>query len=112
VAAIGVATSVAKGDWPPAVFCSVPLLFAMVWLTRYRLEIGDAHVSYRSWMGSTRLDLAAVSEIAFTGMPLSDPEIPSSVCVLRSADGKSISIKLKLFPREAALRVVRLARGA
>jgi hypothetical protein len=112
VAAIGIAASVASTHWQPAVFCSLPLLFAMAWLSRYRLEIGDTYVAYRSWTHSSRLDVADVSEVAFAGMPLHDPEIPLSICVLRSRDGGTMSVNLKVFPREAALRLVHLASGA
>ena len=112
VAAIGIAASIATGDWQAAVFCSLPLPFAMAWLSRYRLEIGDTYVAYRSWTHSGRLDVADVSEVAFAGTPLHDPEIPSSICVLRSRDGRRMSVNLKVFPREAALRLARLVSGA
>ena len=112
VAAIGIAATATRGDWRPTVFCSLPLLCAIVWLSRYRLEVGDAQIAYRNWRGSRRIALTDISEVVFAGMPLRDREIPSTICVLRSASGGTISVNVKVFPREAALQLMRLRKGS
>jgi hypothetical protein len=95
--------------WQSIALCAAAWAFAVVWLSRYRLEISAESISYASLFSRERR--IARSKIVSAEFADQTGRFESPLTfVIRTASGAEIRVNSKVFSRKAVLALVSLAR--
>lgn len=109
-ALIGLLITNKKPLWDVLLVCATAWLFAMFWLSRFRLEITLESVTYSSLFSRPRS--IPRSEIVSAGLPrvTRRTEGPYTF-VIRTRTGSELRINAKVFSMEAAKELQKIAQG-